>query len=356
MISAFAPLSPHVWSRPRARVLPFPLGEPGCLLFSRGRHGLWQGVRALGLRAGDEVLVPAYHHGSEVEALVSAGLVCRFYGAGETLRPDETELASSLGPRTRALHLIHNLGFPQDAPRWRRWCDAHGLVLIEDAAQAWLACVDGRPLGSFGDLSIACLYKTFGLPDGVAVVCRVPLPGVAPRARVGLRGLAAEHALWLATRSAPIGRLVSSLRPPGVRRAADDIALGDPTLAPCAATRWVVPRVADAGAAATRRAHYRRLLGDLAPRVPPEFRDVPDGASPLALPIWSADKRALIARLAREHIRALDLWTRPHPALPVDQFPYAARLRASLVGLPVHQELAADDLERMVDGVRRAEP
>src|SRR5205823_10573872 len=55
---------------------PFPLADPRCRLVTRARHGLWLGVRALGLGPGDEVLVPAYHHGSEVEALVRAGVTC----------------------------------------------------------------------------------------------------------------------------------------------------------------------------------------------------------------------------------------------------------------------------------------
>ena len=116
------PLSLGVYTRPSADRVPFPLDKPGCVLFERARHGLWHGLRALGLVGDDEVLVPAYHHGSEIEAFVRAGLTCRFYEATEALAPDERELEALLGLRTRALHLIHYLGFAQDAPRWRGWC------------------------------------------------------------------------------------------------------------------------------------------------------------------------------------------------------------------------------------------
>src|SRR3954469_17580258 len=53
---------------------PFPLQSPGCELFSRARHALYAGVSRVGLTPGDEILVPAYHHGAEIEALISAGL------------------------------------------------------------------------------------------------------------------------------------------------------------------------------------------------------------------------------------------------------------------------------------------
>ena len=47
-------------------------------------------------------------------------------------------------------------------------------MLIEDAAQAWLATRDGTPVGSHGDLAFFCLYKSVGLPEGAALVMRSP--------------------------------------------------------------------------------------------------------------------------------------------------------------------------------------
>src|SRR4028118_203378 len=141
------PFAPYV-RRPSTK-LPFPFDDPRCRIFSRSRHGLFTGLRSLGLGTGDEVLVPAYHHGAEVEALIQAGIVCRFYDAGLHLEPDERELDALLGPRVRALYLTHVMGFPQDAAYWRSWCDKRELLLIEDAAQAWLSSRDGKSVGSY---------------------------------------------------------------------------------------------------------------------------------------------------------------------------------------------------------------
>ncbi|MEA2483253.1 MAG: perosamine synthetase, partial [Thermoleophilaceae bacterium] len=73
----YPPLSPAVYLRSPAHDLPYPLGE--CSLFARGRHAIRQAVHALGLRAGDRVLAPAWHHGAEIEALHRAGLQVDFY-------------------------------------------------------------------------------------------------------------------------------------------------------------------------------------------------------------------------------------------------------------------------------------
>ena len=320
-------------------------------LFSRARHAILAGARALELRPGDEILVPAYHHGSEIEALVRAGLVPRFYEASETLEPDEVELDRLLGVRTRALYLIHYLGFPQDARRWRGFCDERGLLLLEDAAQAWLASREGEPVGSSGDLAVFCLYKTFGLPDGAALVVR-GAPAAAPRSGIrGMRPVAARHALWLAQQSALMARVVERMERDVDYRPEDDFALGAVS-SPASSTRLLIPRLG-AEAAARRRAHYRLLLEELRRDVPPPFDRLPGGASPFVFPIRTERKRELIDRLVGQGIRPLDLWSAAHPALPADRFPAAQSRRATTVGLPVHQELRAADVER-VAGVIRA--
>lgn len=356
ILTAACPLPLGVWLRTPSTNLPFPLGAPGCRLYARGRHALWQGLRALGLGDGDEVLAPAYHHGSDIEALLCAGIACRFYEAGPGVGPDQRELESLLGPRTRALHLIHCLGFPQDAERWRGWCDRHGLLLIEDAAQAWLAATSrGRPLGSFGDLAIFSLYKSFGLPDGAALVSRRAPASGPGRRRLAAGSLVLEHGVWLLGRSALLSRAAwRRAGRAGRYEPGKDFALGDPHSRPSAATTLVLPRVADAAAAVRRRANYELLLAGLgAERAAPAFRTLPRGASPFVFPQQTDHKPELLAALRRRGIRALDLWSVPHPSLPAQGFPAAAALRRRVVGLPVHQELRPEDLERVIAAGRR---
>ena len=338
----------HGGSRP----LPFPLEEPGCRLFARARHGLWQAARASGLQAGDEVLAPAFHHGSEIEALMGAGLVCRFYEATESLAPDNRELEKLLTPRTRALHLTHFLGFPQDGPRWRRWCDDRGLLLIEDAAQSWLAGHAGRAVGSDGDIAVYCLYKSFGLPDGAALLSRSMVPSPQGGRQLGVRSLAIEHALWLVTRSELLSRAAE--RTPRAKRflIRPDLALGDPNSRPSTMTLLVLPRIASMRAAERRRRNYRQLYAARPDLVPRAFADLPPGASPFVFPIESDDKRAVMRRLRSVGIRPLDLWPNPHPVLPRADFPRADALRRRIIGIPVHQELRGKDVARIVKVLR----
>jgi len=346
-ISVSPPLPLGVYARRPSTELPFPLDRSDTVLFARARHGLWQGVYALGLQPGDEVLVPAYHHGSGVEALLRAGLVLRYYGLGPTLEPDTDELDSVLNPRVRALHLIHYLGFPQDGARWRAWCDERSLLLLEDAAQAWLSSDSAGPVGSHGDLAIFCIYKTIGVPDGGALVVRTAAPRPETVSPIGFLALAKCHALWAMQRSRAVAAAAAAVRSNGAYIPEEDFALGDPGSAPTASTLRVLPRLVDRHIALKRRANYERLLDVLGGRVPPPFDQLPEGSSPFALPVETDDKRRLLDRLAEHGIEGLDFWSVPHPSLEVDRFPEIRDRRARTVALPVHQELRLTDVERI---------
>jgi dTDP-4-amino-4,6-dideoxygalactose transaminase/CelD/BcsL family acetyltransferase involved in cellulose biosynthesis len=362
-LGVWPPLPLGVYARRPVDELPFPLDD-GCAVFARARHGLHHGVRAAGLGEGDEVLTPAWHHGSEIEALIRAGLRPRFYEATPTLAPDPDELEALRTPATRALYLTHFLGLPQDAPRWRAWCDERGLLLVEDAAQAWLARVGDGPVGSWGDVAIFCLYKTYGLPDGAALVVREQAdraaPAAAPEVRGGadgalrsaggplrVRGVLRRHAGAVLARSGALSDAAVRLQRPTPYDPAADFALGDAGGAASAALPFLLRRLAADDAAAGRRAHYEELLAGLAPTVPEAFRTLPPGASPFAFPVETDRKEELLGRLADAGIGGLDLWSVPHPSVPAGAFPRAGAMRRRLVGLPVHQELRPADVERI---------
>jgi dTDP-4-amino-4,6-dideoxygalactose transaminase len=355
-LSIYVPLSPRVYLRRAAPRLPFPLDQPGCQVYAQARQGLWQALRVAGLRDGDEVLAPAYHHGCEIETLVRAGLTCRFYDVGATVEPGERELDDLLGPRTRALHLIHYLGFPQDAARWRRWCDERGLLLIEDGAQAWLSADDGSPVGKQGDIAIFCLYKAVGVPDGGAVLADPPVPGPTGARRVGLRRVVRRHRDWGAQRLPVIARRRVELEHAHEveERPDKEFALAHTDEPPLVLTRALLSHAVQVSAPARRRANFARLAAELGRLRSPAFPPLNSTASPLAFPIEVARKRDVVARLAEQGIIDGKLWCVPHPILDVAAYPRARALRTRLIGLPVHQELRPRDVERIIKAVRGA--
>jgi perosamine synthetase len=355
-LTIWAPLPLSAYRERAQRSLPFPLNMPNYRLFSRARHGLFQGIGALGLRPGDSVLMPAYHHGSEVEAFVRAGVDCRVYEVSETLEPDAGELESLLDASVRALYLIHYFGFPQQVHRWRAWCDERELLLIEDAAMAFLSSWQGRPIGSFGDLAIYCVYKTFGLPDGGAMICAEASPYPQWRQRLGIVPAVKRHGSWLALRRSSVARVHALVRGEEHYNPEADFDLGDPGTPPTRATVALLPRLARWEVAERRRRNYRYLFDRLANDTEPLFTSLPDGASPVAfLMSLHGDRQREVQRSLRAAgIRAANFWPYWHPTIPAKRFERSNRLRADVVGLPVHQELQERDLESIVDCVRTA--
>jgi perosamine synthetase len=333
--------------------LPFPF-DSGPTLFAHGRQALWEGVRRAGLASGDEILAPAFNCGSEIEALVQAELGVRFYETPETLEPIEEELESLVGSRTRALLLVHYLGFPQDSVKWRAWCRSRNLLLIEDCAHVWLAYANGRPVGSFGDIAIFSLSKTFGLPEGGVLVTGFPSSSETPAGRRGTPSLVKSHLASLATR---VGWVPPEHRkPPGPVQQVEFIpghplAFEAPRL-PSFSIRYLMRRLRPHEAAEIRRRNYRYLLDQCADRVPPPFREVVEGAAPLVFPIEAEDRPSSIGHFRRLGIAARPWWSFLHPLLPQSQLANAVAWRTRFLVLPVHQGLNEGDIERIAAALR----
>lgn len=346
-VGVWPPLPPDAYSRRKNLELPFPLEDPKVRLFSLARHALLDGTSALGMSPGDVILVPAYHHGAEIQAYRDARLDCRFYGMTDQMAPDPRELERLLTPEVRALHLTHILGFPQDAQYWREWCDGHGLLLIEDAAQAMLARSRDAPVGSFGDLSVFSLYKAFGVPDGAAQWLRSGNSGVPSAHAPGLRSLLKRNAAYVAMRVPFPSATYHGIRERrmGLVDPATEFAIGDHSVGPSRPTEYLMPRIVRGDAATKRVANYRVLLDALQAHVPAPFQTPPEGASPYGFPILTGHRDLLATHLGRHGVSSLNFWKNPHPSLDVSRFERERTLRSEVLVLPVHQELRPRDLE-----------
>lgn len=130
-------------------------------------------LAAAGIGAGDEVLIPPNTFFATAEAVVATGarpvLVDVDLGTGLM---DPTAVAAAVGPRTAAMVPVHLHGQPADMEALRGLAQRHGLLLVEDAAQAIGAADAGRPVGALGDGAAFSFYpgKNLGaLGDAGAV-------------------------------------------------------------------------------------------------------------------------------------------------------------------------------------------
>ena len=139
-----------------------------------GTDALVLSLRALGIGAGDEVIVPTNTFIATAEAVALVGATPRFVDVDDrTLLMSPGRAMSEIGARTAAVIVVHLYGNGAWLDELRAVADRHGIALLEDASQAHGAMWRGRPLGSYGRLGTFSFYpgKNLGaLGDGGAVV------------------------------------------------------------------------------------------------------------------------------------------------------------------------------------------
>nr|WP_296073377.1 aminotransferase class I/II-fold pyridoxal phosphate-dependent enzyme [uncultured Actinoplanes sp.] len=150
-------------------------GATGCVAVANGTLALEVALRALGIGAGDEVLVPATTFVSSASAVVAVGArPVPVDVLPTTWCVDMSAAKAAIGPRTRAFIVVHLAGQPVDLPTARELCDRHGIAMIEDSAQATTARWDTCRVGTVGDLTTFSFQAAKLLPggDGGAVLVR----------------------------------------------------------------------------------------------------------------------------------------------------------------------------------------
>jgi dTDP-4-amino-4,6-dideoxygalactose transaminase len=120
-----------------------------------------------GTGPGDEIIMPSFTFVSTANAFVLRGGVPVFVDVrADTLNVDESKIEAAITPRTKAIVVVHYAGIASDMDAIREIARRHGLLLIEDAAQALGSAYRGRPLGSFGELAAISFHETKNLISG----------------------------------------------------------------------------------------------------------------------------------------------------------------------------------------------
>lgn len=371
----YVPALPTLWPSMLAPVSQrpsvFPFDAPRRTYYYLARNALYHGARLLGLE-GKEVLVPAYHHGVEVGALIAAGAEPVFVRVDARMRLDLDDAQARIGPRTAAIHVIHYAGFPQPLYDVEALARQHGLLLLEDCALSLFAEEEGRPVGSTGDLSIFCLYKTLPVPNGGVLI----LNGTADRGSVARPA----DAPLVSTLSHTVGSLLSNaafrLGAPGevvrqLARGGYGALRGASGLRPIStgtmefqmetvdlgmsALSAIIASHADRdGIVSARRRNFSLLLARLGDVTDPVVDELPRGACPLFYPLLCNDKDEVAARLSRHGVETIDFWRSGHARCPPGEFPEVDFLRQKVLEVPCHQDLGPEDMAHIALSVEEA--
>jgi dTDP-4-amino-4,6-dideoxygalactose transaminase len=296
---------------------------------SNGTTALQMALMALGIGPGDEVIVPAFTFIASANAVRMVGARPVFVDVEQdyfTIDPAAVEAA--ITPSTVGVMAVHLYGQPADLDALAPVASRHGLALVEDAAQAHGASLNGRRVGTTG---VGCFsfYPTKNMTTGEGGIATTTDPALAERMR-----LARNHGM---TRPYQYEAFGSNLR-------MTDIA--------AAIGRVQLRRLEEWNAERRRNAAWldEHLAGVLTPAVRPRAEHVYHQYT-----VRCADRGPLLDRLREREVGFGIYYPTPiHRTAPHAQqtdLPVAQRLCEEVVSLPVRPGLSCRELEAVAAAV-----
>lgn len=292
-------------------------------------------LRAAGVGADDEVIVPAVTAAYTALAVIAAGARPIIVDVDdETLTIDPAACAAAIGSRTRAIVPVHLYGQPADMPALAAIAARHNLAIVEDCCQAHLATCGGTAVGTYGVGGAFSFYPTKNLgalgDGGAAITNDAAVAERLKRLRNGGQASRYVHT------------------EPGVNSRLDELQ--------AAVLRARLPLLNDW----TRR---RRTLAGL-------YRQtLPSAIKPIAerdpghvyhlFPVRASARQALQAAMTAAGVETLIHYPVPlneqaaFAAYPSQPCPVAARAARELLSLPLHPGLADADIQRVVAAAGR---
>lgn len=169
------------------------VGADHAIAVSNGTTALHLALESLGIGPGDEVLVPSYTFVATANAIRHAGAEPVFVDitSDTDLNIDPDQLAAAIGPKTRAIMVVHLAGYIADMRRICELARQHQLLVIEDACHAIGATYDGagelagRSAGMLGDAGCFSFFANKNLVTGEGGMVVTRDARVAERARLG---------------------------------------------------------------------------------------------------------------------------------------------------------------------------
>lgn len=311
-------------------------GSRECVAVNSGTSGQHLGMLALGLGAGDEVIVPSFTFAATANAVAVTGATPVFVDVDpDTFTLDPAAVEAAITERTVGIQPVHLYGHPADLDAIGAIAARHGLWVAEDAAQAHGATWDGRQVGTFGAFGMFSLYPTKNMTSGEGGM--------------------------VACESASIARQVRLLRNQGMEvQYANEIAGFNNRMTDIHAAIGRVQLTRLAGWTRTRQANAAyldaHLTGVRTPYVAPQATHVYHQYTVRIEGATAVERDAFATALREEHHVGCGVYyptpvhRLPSYGLELD-LPVTETLAREVLSLPVHPSLSEADLERIVTAV-----
>lgn len=345
---------------------------PNARFYARGRYALTDAYRLCGVGANTALLAPSYHCRTMLDPAIRLQAEIGLYPLAPDLRPQLDRLTACLAACSqpvKALLVTHYFGFQQKLDSLLKFCDKHGIALIEDCSHCLFVPSDANDLGRLGRYNVSSPYKFFPSGDGgvlwanhdAAMPLHQPEHPDLTREFKGL-ARALQHS-WTFRRSPDIDALAKEVAalsgapvavgPDLVQTShapSDQYEAALENLESLAGSRWIIRHANIARLAKRRRQHYLQWAQAVAhlPHCHALFPLLPDADVPYMFPLRITHPEVHFFMLKR---LGVPVWRWDDMA--VSSCGVASDYRLQLLHLPCHQELTADQMAWMTCAVAK---
>ena len=344
--------------------------------FFWARNAIFHGLRALGMRPGQKILVPAYLCTAAIEPIEHFGAEVEFYAIRRDCTPDWLDLEAKIRGNVRAILAVHYFGFPCDIEKFCALRDQYNLFLIEDCAHVLDGVPNPHRFGDLGDFSVFSPRKHLPIFDGGILRLNRTAPGFQVRfqiesplftLRVAKNLLDRRKSPTVSLGAPPlVGPQPTEPQPgPGpLDRGRSEKPLhvfpNGTSFLPWMAdfpmsrlSRYLLGHFSLQDIAAKRRTNYVGLLERVSrlEGVRPLLERLPPGVVPWVLPLTIGESADAHTALRALGIPAVTWGGVRDSRISSREFPEADFLYEHLVFLPVHQDLETAHLDLIAEAV-----
>lgn len=341
----------------------------------QGRNAIALLCRLLNIGPGDEVLVPAYNCGSEVDPFVWSGAKVVFYRVDSSAAIDAEDIIRRVTTSSRIVYVTHYFGWPQDTTELSEWCKKTGLYLVEDCALALFSTGPNNTIGRIGDAAIYSFVKSLPVPDGGALALNRHIYNEhknfgPPRYRnIFLNSLPLlkkwfmhEIGFWQYHQMTRNLLTKSWLKTSADKSLEIEREMPECNYLDTKKIDWTISRlskgilstISPSDIVRTRRRNYAYLNNAFAdlPSLHLLFDGLPDGVCPLSFPVL-VDNRNCWCQALEDKGVLVGGWPSYHRGLDWGDFPEARHLKNDIITLPVHQYLELHHMKHIVRCVKQ---
>ena len=143
------------------------VGDRECVAVNSGTSALHVSLLALGIGSGDEVILPSFTFAATANVVALVGATPVFVDIDpKTFCIDADLIQSAISKKTKAIIVVHLYGLAADMTKILEIAKINSLLVVEDAAQAHLASIDNKNVGTFGDAAAFSFYPTKNMTSG----------------------------------------------------------------------------------------------------------------------------------------------------------------------------------------------